>query len=81
MTSSQFPCIHRWDRPRTRGKGSNRACRNCGARPAGMAHVAVSRFRGEDVVVPCCERCRRAESVASRLLGSLITTTNSEETT
>lgn len=49
-------------------KASRRRCVLCGAIPAGRAHIKVSWFRGDDVVVAACRPCTRGEGAADALL-------------
>lgn len=66
--SAGLPRIGDWRPPLS---NSEARCLLCGAVPAGLVHIQVSWFRGDDEVVRCCRPCSRKSDAAERLLRCL----------
>jgi hypothetical protein len=57
--------VEAWEAPKP---NSGRKCALCGKAPAGKAHIKVSWFRGDDVVVACCRDCKKLPDAEDRLM-------------
>lgn len=60
----RFPRLGDWVAPKP---NSTRKCLLCQKAPAGLQHIQVGFFRGDDVVLACCRSCSQAESVGAML--------------
>lgn len=60
-----YPRLAEWRRPTP---NSERECKICGGKPAGIQFIQVNIFRGDDEHVAACEDCakrRKAEVLAA----------------
>lgn len=56
--------VQDWRSPKP---NSGRRCLLCGEAPAGLAHIKVSWFRGDDEVKAVCKKCRRLPNAEEML--------------